>query len=477
MNELSRSNSELIPNEMVCGATTDSWRHWNWTNKHFGEQTDPLKSLEVAMKYFGTATETEVLCSRQIFKLCIDQSSNCGLCPLKFNCASFQPTIMSEIDLTFADFFCGAGGLSLGFECEGFVPKIANDIDPWFLLTYRFNRPKQPLESRAEGIHDWILRNKTLSNWKIDVVSGGVPCQSFSNANRQRRVGDLRDNLYSNLIEAATIIDPKILLIENVGGILKKYDVIINDLRNHGYFAEHIILDAKDYGIPQNRKRVFFIGLNVNKIKNPERQIRVVIDNLLLKKNPKRLTLSDAISDLPILSAHNKKNDTAFNNSSSGFSLMKHDLGKSSNYVKEINQCRGRITPLYNHKARFNNSRDLQIFEVLKAGENSLASSIQHLNPYKSRNHIFKDKYYKLEYNKECKTITAHMRYDCNMYIHPTQIRGLSAREAARVQSFPDDYVFLGNFQRIYQQIGNAVPPLLAAVIANSLKKILIEER
>ena len=97
--------------------------------------------------------------------------------------------------------------------------------------------------------------------------------------------------------------------------------------------------------------------------------------------------------------------------------------------------------------------------------------------PYKNRNHIFKGKYFKLEPNKVCKTITAHMKYDCNMYIHPTQPRGLTPREAARVQSYPDDYYFRGAFTKTYMQVGNSVPPLLGRAIAKIIKKYLKKEK
>ena len=93
--------------------------------------------------------------------------------------------------------------------------------------------------------------------------------------------------------------------------------------------------------------------------------------------------------------------------------------------------------------------------------------------PYTSRQHIFHDKYYRLRFECVCRTITAHMRFDCNSYIHPEQARGLTVREAARIQGFPDDYVIAGTFQRLYQQIGNAVPPPLASCIAKAIKSVI----
>src|SRR5439155_14791622 len=126
-----------------------------------------------------------------------------------------------------------------------------------------------------------------------------------------------------------------------------------------------------------------------------------------------------------------------------GYSIAFHELKGASPFVRRINHGR-QTTVLFNHKARFNNDRDRRIFATLNQGEDSLTASIQAIMPYRGRNHIFKDKYFKLRETEPCKTITAHMRWDCNMYIHPTQARGLTAREAARVQGFPDDYVLAG---------------------------------
>ena len=128
---------------------------------------------------------------------------------------------------------------------------------------------------------------------------------------------------------------------------------------------------------------------------------------------------------------------------------------------------------LSNHTNRFNNDRDIEIFGRLPQGANSLHSSIADIMPYSSRNHMFKDKYFKLNEREFGKTITSHMKFDCNMYIHPNQPRGLSPREAARIQTFPDDYVFMGANNIWYAQIGNAVPVKLAEVIGVEIMKYL----
>ncbi len=165
-----------------------------------------------------------------------------------------------------------------------------------------------------------------------------------------------------------------------------------------------------------------------------------------------------------------KKNDTKNEYIESGLNVLKK-IAKTNNYIELINNKR-KIKYIYNHKARYNNLRDIEIFKKLPQGADSTHSSIKDIMPYKNRSKIFKDKYYKLSNNKICKTITSHMKFDCNMYIHPTQARGLSPREAARVQSFPDDYFFVGPVSKCYSQIGNAVPPLLSSFICEAIEKI-----
>ena len=133
------------------------------------------------------------------------------------------------------------------------------------------------------------------------------------------------------------------------------------------------------------------------------------------------------------------------------------------------------IHKLYNHKNRYNNERDIEIYRRLPQGANSLHESIADIMPYKRRNAIFKDKYYKLSEQEICKTITSHMKYDCNMYIHPWEARGLSPREAARIQTFPDDFVITGSQNMWYAQVGNAVPVKLAKAIGTGIMKFLNE--
>ena len=128
---------------------------------------------------------------------------------------------------------------------------------------------------------------------------------------------------------------------------------------------------------------------------------------------------------------------------------------------------------LFNHKARYASYINYQIFERLEQCDDATNEKIRDIMPYSHRNHCFKDKYYKLIADKPCRTITAHLRMDCLSHIHPFQVRTITPREAARIQSFPDDYLFLGAYLKTYMQIGNAVPPLMAKQIATTIKQYL----
>ena len=145
--------------------------------------------------------------------------------------------------------------------------------------------------------------------------------------------------------------------------------------------------------------------------------------------------------------------------------------GNENSYLKLINEDR-KIEYVFNHKARYTNDINYEIYGTLEQGEDGTSKS-KHVMPYKHRNHIFKDKYFKLIEDKPSRTITAHLKMDCHSHIHPRQVRSITPREAARIQSFPDDYVFLGAYLKTYMQIGNAVPPIMARGIANILKKYL----
>lgn len=376
----------------------------------------------------------------------------------------------TDKDFKFIDLFAGAGGLSLGLEQAGFSVAFANEINKTCAETYSYNRNLSEKQIYVGDINKLI---KKIDNYKeqfddISLVCGGPPCQGFSMANRQRLIDDPRNKLYKSYLEFLSFVMPKFFIMENVKGMAKKIKEIIEDfsfvLKNQ-YNIEYKILNAKDYGIPQNRERLFIIG---NRIGVNTKQIFEDIENYKVNKF---VTLGEAILDLPALEPNKLKNNTKFEDDKCGYFVKDYNY-KNTNFYGYINNGR-KITKLYNHKSRYNNERDIKIFGLLPQGCNSLHESIKDIMPYSRRNNIFKDKYFKLSENDICKTITSHMKFDCNMYIHPTQARGLSPREAARVQTFPDDYVFKGSPNNWYMQIGNAVPVKLAEVIGKCILKSL----
>ena len=398
----------------------------------------------------------------------------CDTCPVRKLCHHYRTersSVYEERSPVIADLFCGAGGLSLGFCQEGYSISFANDIEKCCIETYRFNHPEVPDEHIILGDINTVLDDfkKNSRFEKIDVVIGGPPCQGFSMANRQRLIDDPRNKLYKSYVRAVSIANPRFFVMENVKGMLSAAEQVIEDFNKIGYNVECRVLNAKDYGVPQNRERLIFIGSCQN---DDIGQIFSEIESA--GKAAKAHSLKDALEGLKPLKASNKKNSTESESSGSGRSIDKAS-GITNEYIELINQGR-KCQVVYNHKARYNNSRDIEIFGRLNQGDRSDDPKIADIMPYKSRSHIFKDKYFKLEEDKPCKTITAHMKYDCNMYIHPTQARGLTPREAARVQSYPDDYVFLGAYTKTYMQIGNSVPPLLGRAIAKVIKKHLGEK-
>jgi DNA (cytosine-5)-methyltransferase 1 len=375
--------------------------------------------------------------------------------------------------LSFIDTFAGCGGLSLGMSKAGFSPLMVNEIEPKYLESYYFNHGLSLDQYHCGDIKDFINdhRVKNIAEGEVDLIVGGPPCQGFSMANRQRIIDDPRNVLYKRFLELLARLKPKFFVMENVKGMMNKTDEILetfNGALGDEYRFDMQLLNARDYGIPQNRQRVFVIGTNLNGV-NPSD----IFANIAGKKYPTR-TLQEALDKLPKLEPKRTKNQRGIENDDIGYKFRPTPHLKTD-FLASINTDNS-ADYLANHTNRYNNDRDIEIFGRLPQGANSLHDSIKDIMPYSGRNHIFKDKYYKLDENQPCKTITSHMKLDCNMYIHPQQPRGLSPREAARVQTFPDNYIFMGANNTWYAQIGNAVPVLLAKAIGTELAKHLNHE-
>ena len=380
---------------------------------------------------------------------------------------------MTKKNYTFIDLFAGCGGLSLGLEQAGFEVVFMNEIVNTFASTYLANHN---LKEGQYFIGDINELNKCLGKYSnilknpdkpITLVCGGPPCQGFSMANRQRIIDDPRNQLYKAYLQFLSEIRPQFFIMENVKGMANKFDEIIANFKEYlgdEYLYDYRLLKVQDFGIPQNRERFIMIG---NRMGIDPNEIFTEIER---HKRPP-FVLKDALFGLPHLEARKEKNKGEYESLECGFTERDFSY-PSTDFYHFINGDRV-ITKLYNHKNRYNNLRDIEIFRRLPQGANSLHESIQDIMPYKRRNNIFKDKYFKLDENQICKTITSHMKYDCNMYIHPWEARGLSPREAARIQTFPDDFVLKGPQNSWYAQVGNAVPVKFAEVIGKSIMKFL----
>ena len=406
---------------------------------------------------------------KKLASICNDKQQDCSRCPVNKYCNCYISNARKKVDsnsLKMVDLFCGAGGLSLGFSQEGFVTRLANDIQDCCVDTYAHNHPETPRQNIILGDIKLLVENDDLDLYhQADIVVGGPPCQGFSEANRQRLIDDPRNHLYRDYIGVVKKVDPPFFVMENVKGMLKVKDQVIEDFNNIGYEVSARVLNAKDYGVPQNRERLIYIGNRVG-INNDE-----IFDEIERSQSDYcNSVLEDALYGLRELKASRIKNSTELETEESGRIIEHNSVQLTNDYIDLINQ--GVCYPVVlNHKARYNNDRDIEIFSRLDPGDKSDDPKIADIMPYKSRSDIFKDKYFKLEPDKVCKTITAHMKFDCNMYIHPYQARGLTPREAARVQSYPDDYFFRGSYTKTYMQIGNSVPPMLGRAIAKVIKK------
>lgn len=371
--------------------------------------------------------------------------------------------------LKMVDLFSGCGGLSCGMEQAGFTPWFVNEIVETFCNTYKKNHK---LSDDHYFVGDINELNANIGEYKkylsdITLVCGGPPCQGFSMANRQRIIDDPRNQLYKAFLTFLSIVRPKFFVMENVKGMANKIEEIkqnFKDYLGNDYLFDYKLLKAQDFGVPQNRERFILIGNKMGIA--PEK----IFEEIFKNKRPS-FVLRDALVGLPHLETRKEKGAHDVENEKSGFTVR--DFEYVDNPFYHFINGKKKIKKLYNHKNRYNNSRDVEIYRRLPQGANSLHPSIADIMPYTRRNNIFKDKYFKLDETQICKTITSHMKFDCNMYIHPWEARGLSPREAARVQTFPDDYVLTGPQNTWYAQVGNAVPVKLAKAIGDGIMKFI----
>lgn len=384
----------------------------------------------------------------------------------------------------FVDFFAGAGGLSCGFIQAGFKVSFANDFEDVCVRTYRFNHPELPADKVLKGdIRKIVDHIDEYVKEPVDMVVGGPPCQGFSSANQQRIIDDPRNELYKYFIKAIKTLLPKFVVMENVKGMLSVANQVVEDYQNinekrddktFSYKVSYKLLNSADFSVAQSRERLIYIAIRTDIAEAKDITPEQIFEQIAsANKNNKTHILQEALEYIKPLDAPRIKNMNEVDDEKTGKKVdVNSYIGNENEYLKLINGNR-EIPYLYNHKARYVNDINYDIYRLLNQGDDASDPKIADIMPYANRLHCFKDKYYKLRADRPSRTITAHLRMDCHSHIHPFQVRALTPREAARCQSFPDDYMFLGAYLKTYMQIGNAVPCIMAKGIANVIKKYL----
>lgn len=383
-----------------------------------------------------------------------------------------------------ADFFSGAGGLSLGFSQAGYRICLANDFQKVCVDTYRFNHPEVSSDRiLCEDVRKIVNNIQDFISDDVDIVIGGPPCQGFSSANQQRIIDDPRNELYKYYIKAVSQLAPKFVLMENVKGMLTVAEQVVEDFHNirakkngieYKYDIRYELLNSADFGVAQSRERLIYIAIRNDLIEKKSVKPSDIFSAIRKECNGiEHVNLQEALNFIQPLDAPRIKNMNEIDDEKTGKKVSANKFtGHDNAYLKAING--GRTIPLiYNHKARYVNDINYDIYRLLNPGEDASDEKIADIMPYKHRLHCFKDKYFKLIPNKPSRTITAHLKMDCHSHIHPSQIRAITPREAARCQSFPDDYLFLGAYLLTYMEIGNAVPVMMANKIASIIKRYL----
>ena len=351
---------------------------------------------------------------------------------------------------TVLDLFCGAGGLSLGFQKAGFKIIGGVEFDNTIMKTHEKNFPEAiNINEDIRNIDDdTILR---LFGNKVDVIIGGPPCQGFSAANKWQSDEEKieKNRLFFEYIRFVKLLNPKVFVIENVKQILTKENgyaknEILNITKKLGYIvSEPKVLVASDYGVPQKRERAIFVGIRSDLNKN--------FDYNKIHKR-KKVTVGEAISDLYGIVTDDDNPFVIQTNPKSEYqSLMR----KHSNNL------------IYNHYTKFPMKKVQERMSYVKQGENWRSVPEELWDTKRSNRHS--SAYKRLKENDLSITIdTGHMNY-----FHPLYHRVPTVRESARIQSFPDDFIFVGNRTSQFMQVGNAVPPLMAQALANAILNLL----
>lgn len=344
------------------------------------------------------------------------------------------------------DLFSGCGGFSFGFEKAGFHVVLGVDDNNTALETFRSNHKDSKVLNANLHLDESIDRIvEEVNGHKIDVIISGPPCQGFS-LTGPRQPSDERNKLFYSVFKLARQLRPKAIIIENVPGLSGLYGGkaktdIISSFHKHGYSVNHQILFAPDFGVPQIRKRLFFVGLleSLGEFEFPSP----------LFAEGQYVSCSDAISDLPSLEFEIGVDPDGYTN------------GPITDYQR---QMRNGNKILYNHVAAKHTEHVVNVISQVPEGGNH-----KDLPPGVGDSRRFNEAWTRYHSKKPSKTIdTGHRNH-----FHYKYNRIPTIREMARLQSFPDDFVFIGNKTQQNRQVGNAVPPLLGYHIAKKLKRYL----
>lgn len=393
---------------------------------------------------------------------------------------------------TFIDLFAGCGGLSEGFYRQGFEALAHVEINHWACETLRArmkyygykNVEKEVIEHDITA--DDILEklDNAIKGRSVDIIIGGPPCQAYSTAGRvrdgKRMATDARNYLFESYVKILEYYKPKFFVFENVTGLLNAkvegapiFPKVIKALGNkYKVLSDPQILvhNTADYGVPQLRKRVIIIGVRNDIDKDVTQLYRDVVKSHWdpempenERKGKKRFVdVKQAIGDLPSVDPGHDASTPEF------------DYPCDNDFLKRIGKPG--IHPLLDHIARTHNDLDRERFQVMIHNHWTFGQ-LRREKPQYEHEHarVFDNSYVVQWWNLPSKTILAHIHKDGFQFIHPdeSQRRTFTVREAARIQSFPDDFEFKGSRGEKYKQIGNAVPPLFAEALAKSVRKNL----
>jgi len=353
------------------------------------------------------------------------------------------------------DLFCGCGGFSLGFQQAGFSVRLGIDLWSDATVTYKHNFPAALVlnEDIKSVSGNGIAEILSVSKNEIDVIVGGPPCQGYS-VSGKRNEDDPRNALYKSFVRIVRSIKPKIFVMENVPGLVRLFrgkalESVISDFSALGYKVTHRILSADTYGVPQQRRRVFFVGLNTKKIKQTD-EFEFPVQTHGNGTGVALLTCKNAISDLDFVPDDHVLGED-----------IEYQMSAETPYQELMRMGSQR---LLNHSITLHKARTKEIIAMVPDGGN-YKTLPQELWSTRKVNIAWT----RMDSNKPCFTIdTGH-----NHHFHYRANRVPTVRESARIQSFPDVFEFVGIKTSQLKQVGNAVPPLLVEVLAREIKSIL----